>query len=83
MSDGPITPPFGVERFDYFMVRLSRISTEPERLSGEVERLGTGERRSFETGEQLMNLVAIWSASEPRAETSDRVLSPTLGEGQS
>jgi hypothetical protein len=80
MSDGPITPPFGVERFDYFMVRLSRMSTEPERLSGQVERLGTGERRSFETGEQLMDLVAVWSASEPRTETSDRQLTPSLGE---
>jgi hypothetical protein len=70
------------ERFDYFMVRLSRTSTDPERLSGQVERLGTGERRSFETGEQLMHLVAVWSASEPRAETSDRQLSPTLGESR-
>jgi hypothetical protein len=83
MSDGPTTPPFGVQRFDYFMVRLSRMSTEPERLSGQVERLGTGERRSFETGEQLMQLIAIWSASEPRAEISDRQLSPTLGETRS
>jgi hypothetical protein len=71
------------ERFDYFMVRLSRTSTDPERLSGQVERLGTGERRSFETGEQLMHLVAVWSASELRAETSNRQISPTLGETRS
>lgn len=77
MSDGPSQS--GVERFDYFIVRLSRMSTEPERLSGQVERLGSGERRSFETGEQLMHLVAVWSTSEPRAETSDGQLAPTLG----
>jgi hypothetical protein len=48
------------ERFDYFMVRLSRSSQEPHRLTGLIERLGSGEKRSFETGEQLVRLVGAW-----------------------
>jgi hypothetical protein len=48
------------ERFDYFMVRLSRTDREPERLAGLIERLGSGEKRSFETGEQLIRLVGGW-----------------------
>ncbi len=55
MSDGP--QPRDMDRFDYFMVRLHRIGSEPDRLSGQVERLGTGERWRFDTGEQLVRLV--------------------------
>jgi hypothetical protein len=55
MSDGPL--PSDTDRFDYFMVRLHRIVSEPDRLSGQVERLGTGERWRFDTGEQLVRLV--------------------------
>lgn len=46
--------------FDYFMVRITR-TEEPARLAGLVERLGTGEKRSFSTGEQLLGLVAGWA----------------------
>lgn len=46
--------------FDYFMLRLSRSAAEPTRLSGIIERLGSGEKRRFETGEQLMGLVQGW-----------------------
>jgi hypothetical protein len=46
-----------MDRFDYFMVRLHRTVSEPDRLSGQVERLGTGERWRFDTGEQLVRLV--------------------------
>lgn len=45
------------ERFEYFMVRLSRSVQEPYRISGLIERLGSGEKHSFETGEQLVQLV--------------------------
>jgi hypothetical protein len=45
------------ERFEYFMVRLTRSAHEPDRLSGLVERLSSGEKRSFDTGEQLLQLV--------------------------
>ncbi len=50
------------DRFDYFMIRLSQRDGEPERVAGQIERLGTGEKRSFETGEQLISLFAAWLA---------------------
>jgi hypothetical protein len=45
------------ERFEYFMVRLTRSTLEPDRVAGLIERLGSGEKRSFDTGEQLVRLV--------------------------
>jgi hypothetical protein len=45
------------ERFEYFMVRLTRSASEPDRVAGLVERLGSGQKRSFDTGEQLVRLV--------------------------
>ena len=45
------------ERFEYFMVRLTRSLSEPDRVAGLVERLGSGQKRSFDTGEQLVRLV--------------------------
>jgi hypothetical protein len=50
--------------FDYFMVRITR-TEEPAQLAGLVERLGTGEKRSFSTGEQLLGLVAAWAGPDP------------------
>jgi hypothetical protein len=45
------------ERFEYFMVRVTRSAHHPNRIAGLVERLGSGEKRSFDTGEQLLELV--------------------------
>jgi hypothetical protein len=45
------------ERFEYFMLRVTRSAHHPDRLAGLVERLGSGEKRSFDTGEQLIRLV--------------------------
>jgi hypothetical protein len=45
------------ERFEYFMVRVTRSAHHPDRLAGLVERLGSDEKRSFDTGEQLLWLV--------------------------
>ena len=56
-------PPAGADesdRFDYFMIRLSQRNGEPERMAGQVERMGTGEKRSFETSQQLLDLFAGW-----------------------
>jgi hypothetical protein len=47
-------------RFEYFMIRLTRSEQEPERVAGLVERLGSGEKRSFETGDQLLQMVGGW-----------------------
>lgn len=46
------------DRFEYFMVRLTRSAHAPDRLAGLIERLGFGEKRSFDTGEQLLRLVS-------------------------
>lgn len=45
------------ERFEYFMVRVTRSAHDPERVAGLVELLGSGEKRSFSSGEQLVRLV--------------------------
>lgn len=45
------------ERFEYFMIRVTRSDKDPERVAGLVERLGSGEKRSFETGDQLLRMV--------------------------
>jgi hypothetical protein len=39
------------------MIRLTRTASEPDRVAGLVERLGSGQKRSFDTGEQLVRLV--------------------------
>ncbi|MEO6055839.1 MAG: hypothetical protein ABIQ49_03290 [Gemmatimonadales bacterium] len=52
----------GSARFDYFMIRISQRDGEPARVAGLIERLGTGEKRSFESGEQLLDLFAAWRA---------------------
>ena len=46
-----------LERFEYFMVRLTRSPRDPDRVAGLIERLGSGQKRSFDTGEQLVRLV--------------------------
>ena len=55
----------GAEQFDYFMVRVVRSADEPGRVAGQVERLGTGEKRAFGTGDQLAELVAAWPDLQP------------------
>ena len=46
-----------VRGFDYFMLRVTRSDGGPERLAGVIERLGTGEKWAFATGEQLLDLI--------------------------
>lgn len=45
------------ERFEYFMLRLTRSTLEPDRVTGLIELLGSGQKRTFDTGEQLVQLV--------------------------
>ncbi len=59
------------ERFDYFMIRVTRSDNDRDRVSGLVERLGSGEKRSFETGDQLLRMVGGWF------ESSFKLQSPT------
>lgn len=65
MSDDPARSE--TERFDYFMIRLHRTTSQPDRLSGQLERLGTGERWRFDTGEQLVRLVGAEPAPSTRS----------------
>ena|SRR5689334_10073012 len=53
------------ESFEYYMVRVRRTPDHPGQVSGQVERLGTGEKRGFASGEQLAGLVAAWSGEQP------------------
>jgi hypothetical protein len=59
--ENPAGVPECVARFDYFMVRLSRSAGSGDRVSGLVERLGSGVKQRFDSGEQLVQLVSSWS----------------------
>ena len=54
-----MSPPAG--RFDYLMVRLTRTEAEPGLITGLAELIRTGEKRGFESGEQLLRLIDEWS----------------------
>lgn len=58
------------DRFDYFMIRLAQRAGEPDRVAGQIERLGTGEKRSFESGEQLLGLFGTWLACHSNMESA-------------
>jgi hypothetical protein len=49
------------EHFQYFMVRLARSNADPASLSGLIERIGSGEKRTFGTGEELVHQFTSWS----------------------
>ena len=51
--------------FEYYMLRLSRAVHPEDGLAGQVERLGTGEKRRFESAQELVRLVALWSETVP------------------
>ena len=54
----------GSERLDYFMIRLARRERDPDRVAGLVERLATGEKRGFDTADELIRLVVAWDGPE-------------------
>ena len=58
--------PQQMELFSYFMVRVHR-SPAAERpcCSGLVERLDTGEKRTFSSAEELVGLLAGWRLAAP------------------
>jgi hypothetical protein len=49
-----------MEQFDYFMIRVRRAAPDgtDEPLSGVAERLGTGDKWRFDSGEELLHIVA-------------------------
>jgi hypothetical protein len=48
------------DTFEYYMIRLRRTDAHPEQVIGQVERLGTGEKLAFGSGEHLVRLVTAW-----------------------
>ena len=55
-----------IPTFDYFVVRLNRTDQNTERITGLVERLGSGVKQPFDTAEHLARLLSTWTASGPR-----------------
>jgi hypothetical protein len=64
--------------FDYFMIRVTR-TKDAAQLAGLVERLGTGEKRSFSTGQRLLGLVAEWASSESKLQVPMEAGNPANG----
>jgi hypothetical protein len=52
-----------IPSFDYFVVRLHRNGPTPDRITGMVERLGSGEKQPFDTAEDLTRLISTWTAT--------------------
>lgn len=52
-----------IPTFDYFVVRLNRSDPSPSRMTGLVERLGSGEKHAFDTAEHLVRLLSGWRPS--------------------
>ncbi len=52
-----------MDEFSYYMIRIHRAPVEhrPESLAGVVERLATGEKRSFADCDELLRLLGGWS----------------------
>jgi hypothetical protein len=65
--------------FDYFMVRVTR-TEDATQLAGLIERLGTGEKRNFTTGQQLIGLVAEWSSSDSKVQVPMGTGNPASGD---
>lgn len=61
-TDSPIDP---AGQFEYFMLRVFRPEETPQSIVGQVERLGTGEKRRFETAGELLTLVTRWPLTTP------------------
>lgn len=46
---------------EYFMIRIhSNPDQDPPAIAGAIEHLGTGEKRSFGSGEELLSLLGSW-----------------------
>ena len=59
----PVSPVDPAGQFEYFMLRIFRVEDYPQSIAGQVERLGTGEKRRFETAGELLALVTRWPAT--------------------
>lgn len=61
--------PSQVEHYSHFMLRITRTAAEragtQAELAGVVEHLGTGEKRPFASGAELLLLVGAWCGRVP------------------
>jgi hypothetical protein len=77
---GNVDKEMGMEEFDYFMVRVRR--TVPEEmtgtLSGVAERLGTGEKWNFGSGEELLHVVSGAPRRIKNMQSPDTAGKPTV-----
>ncbi|HET8836648.1 MAG TPA: hypothetical protein VFN08_18110 [Gemmatimonadales bacterium] len=48
------------DSFEYYMIRVRRTAAHPDQVTGQVERLETGEKLGFASGEHLARLVSLW-----------------------
>lgn len=55
-----------METSDYFMLRIRRDTAATTVLVGLIERLTTGEKRSFDSGDELLRLVTAWPDPVPK-----------------
>jgi hypothetical protein len=53
------------ETVDYFVIRVTRQPGRPAQLAGVVERLGSGEKRWFAGGNELLWVMTAWSDDSP------------------
>lgn len=65
------SPPAGIaaqsESRAYFLIRVSHpLAGDPRTLPGMVERLGIGEKRSLQSGEERLRLLAVWPGMETK-----------------
>jgi hypothetical protein len=78
------------DSFEYYMLRLTRSARDPDRVTGLIERLGSGQKRTFDTGEQLVRLVCAGLAldlnmqpgNDDRNATEGDTTVPSLGVGE-
>ena len=68
--------------FDYFVIRVCRSAAHPEQVVGLVERVGSGEKRVFETAEHLAALVSGWTVGRGRAGDGPATDSAKAGKGE-